>query len=547
MTITNRNNLLRYLQFIGFAIIAVALPFSNFLMSFGMFWLCGVLLLQLINDATLKVPFAHRWKRFTSNSTALALIALYALPIIGLLWTQNMDYALWDLRMKLPILVLPLLISLVNPLTQGEFRALIGLFLLAVLIAVMWCLQVYWLGSPEIDRDVRQISVFISHVRFSLLIVLALGLLVRFAHGSAQGKVLIVLFSLPCLYFIYIIGSITGTLVLMALVAWMGLRYSFSQEKRWKRYALPIMILVVFTGASAYLVHSYKRYFMVEFTDWNALEKTTPRGELYDHHPTFPFIEDGHYVMTYVAWGELYDTWNSRSALHPDSLDGRGHIVKGTLIRYLASKSLRKDADGVRALTNEDIVAIEAGAPTCTEMDERGLEKRLNRIFFEWSNYRAGGDPDGHSVIQRWEFWKTAVWIIKQHVWIGVGTGDVKDAFQSAYTMNDSPLDKTYRLRAHNQYLTMWVTYGLFGLIAFTTIVFWPVLKDKRRDSLTIMIVLLVSLSYLTEDTLESQAGVMFMAFFYMLFTSKRAVSLAELRRPKSKEKHPSSDAPTRK
>jgi O-antigen ligase len=139
------------------------------------------------------------------------------------------------------------------------------------------------------------------------------------------------------------------------------------------------------------------------------------------------------------------------------------------------------------------------------------------------------------------------VWIIKHHVWMGVGTGDVKDAFQSAYTMNDSPLDKTYRLRAHNQYLTMWVTYGLFGLIAFTTIVFWPVLKDKRRDSLTIMIVLLVSLSYLTEDTLESQAGVMFMAFFYMLFTSKRAVSLAELRRPKSKEKHPSSDAPTRK
>ena len=290
MTITNRNNLLRYLQFIGFAIIAVALPFSNFLMSFGMFWLCGVLLLQLINDAALKVPFAHRWKRFTSNSTALALIALYALPIIGLLWTQNMDYALWDLRMKLPILVLPLLISLVNPLTQGEFRALIGLFLLAVLIAVMWCLQVYWLGSPEIDRDVRQISVFISHVRFSLLIVLALGLLVRFAHGSAQGKVLIVLFSLPCLYFIYIIGSITGTLVLLALVAWMGLRYSFSKEKRWKRYALPIMILVVFTAASAYLVHSYQRYFKVEFTDWNALEKTTPRVELYDQHPTFPFI-----------------------------------------------------------------------------------------------------------------------------------------------------------------------------------------------------------------------------------------------------------------
>jgi hypothetical protein len=281
--------------------------------------------------------------------------------------------------------------------------------------------------------------------------------------------------------------------------------------------------------------------------EWNSLEKSTPRGEPYDHHANFPFIENGHYVMTYVAWGELYETWYVRSIMHPDSLDGRGHVLKGTLIRYLASKDLRKDADGVRALTNEDIRAIEAGVPTCTEMSERGLHKRLNRIFFEWSNYRAGGDPDGHSVIQRWEFWKTAAWIIKHNAWIGVGTGDVKDAFQEAYTINNSPLDDAYRLRAHNQYLTMWVTYGVFGLLAFLVIVFWPVWRSEQRNTLTVMIVLLVSLSFLTEDTLESQAGVMFMAYFYTLFTSKRAVSLVELRRPISKVKHLSSDARSRK
>jgi hypothetical protein len=203
---------------------------------------------------------------------------------------------------------------------------------------------------------------------------------------------------------------------------------------------------------------------------------------------------------------------------------------------------LRKDADGVRSLSNDDVRAIESGFPTYSEAREKGLEKRLNRIFFEWANFRAGGDPDGHSVMQRWEFWKTAVWIIKNNVWLGVGTGDVNASFQEAYKANNSPLDSTYRLRAHNQYLTMWVTYGVFGFIAFMVIVFWPVIKGRKRDSLTIMIVLLVALSFLTEDTLESQAGVMFMAFFYMLFTSKRVVALEELRRPKLKGKHPSSD-----
>jgi hypothetical protein len=221
--------------------------------------------------------------------------------------------------------------------------------------------------------------------------------------------------------------------------------------------------------------------------------------------------------------------------------------LKGTLIRYLASKELRKDADGVAALDASEVRAIELGVPTCTDTREHGLRKRLNRIFFEWSNYRAGGDPDGHSIIQRWEFWKTAAYIIRNNFWIGVGTGDVKEAFRDAYTENESPLNNAYRLRAHNQYLTMWLTYGIGGLILFLLVVFFPVMKRQRRDSLTVMIVLLVSLSFITEDTLESQAGVMFMAFFYTLFTAKRALSLEELRSPKSKVKRLSGDAPLRK
>jgi O-antigen ligase len=241
--------------------------------------------------------------------------------------------------------------------------------------------------------------------------------------------------------------------------------------------------------------------------------------------------------MTYVAKNELYEAWNSRSDLHPDSLDGRGHLLSGTLIRYLASKGLRKDADGVVALTSEDIRAIESGIPNCIEPQQLGLQRRLNRIFFEWSNYRAGGDPNGHSVMQRLEFWKTGWWIASNNVWTGVGTGDVKDAFKDAYTINNSPLDEAYRLRAHNQYLTMWIAFGLFGFCAFLMVTFLPLLNGGMRNPLAVIIVLLVALSFLTEDTLESQAGVMFMAFFYVLFTAKRALSLEELRRPKSKVK----------
>ena len=159
----NWNNVVGYLQFIGYAIIAVSLSFSNFFMSFGMFWLAGVLVLQIAIDIIQKQPVAERWKRFTSNKSAVALSLLILLPVAGLLWTTNYNHAFWDIRMKLPLIVLPLLISAVNPLSQGQFRAIIGLFITGVSIAVVFCLLTFWLGSPDIDRDVRNISIFISH------------------------------------------------------------------------------------------------------------------------------------------------------------------------------------------------------------------------------------------------------------------------------------------------------------------------------------------------------------------------------------------------
>lgn len=533
--------ILRCLQLIGFALIAVALPFSNFLMSFGMFWLAGVLTCMVITDVLTGKSLWPRLQRFRANPAALALSAIFLLPVAGLLWTSDFDYALWDLRMKLPILILPLLFSFLEPLTQGQFRALIGLFITAVILAVMWCLQVYWIGGPKIEEDVRNISVFISHVRFSLLIALAIGLLVRFAHGSNQGRLLILLITVPSLYFIYVIGSVTGVIVLLALLFWLCIRLWQSATTTSVKSVVFALIFGVL-GLMAYRVcTAYNDYFNVNASEWSNLDTSSPRGEVYEHHRDYPIIEDGHFVMTYVAWSELYDAWFTRSLIYPDSLDGRGHILKGTLIRYLASKGLRKDADGVAALTDEEVKAIERGIPTCTDNIKRGLDKRLDRIFFEWSNYRAGGDPNGHSVLQRWEFWKTGWSIVLHNFWLGVGTGDVKSAFRLAYIDNHSPLEQAFRLRAHNQYLTMWITYGCIGLLLFLLAVTWPLFKGHNKDPLFVMFLLLAALSFLTEDTLESQAGVMFFAFFYALFTAKRSLSLSELVRSKSAKRRSSS------
>ncbi|MEZ5147539.1 MAG: O-antigen ligase family protein [Bacteroidales bacterium] len=60
---------------------------------------------------------------------------------------------------------------------------------------------------------------------------------------------------------------------------------------------------------------------------------------------------------------------------------------------------------------------------------------------------KMGLNPGGHSVIQRFEYWKTAVRIISKHFIFGVGTGDVKQAFIDEYQSGKSVLAPQYQHR----------------------------------------------------------------------------------------------------
>lgn len=471
-------------------------------------------------------------RRYTGDLNAKLLSGLFLLPLIGLLWTEDFAYAQWDLRMKLPLLLLPFILTTIDPISDRSYRALLGIFILSLTFTVTWCLLIYWHINPKPYHDVREISVFISHIRFSLLIVLGLCIVFIEAWSKPFGKTFALLISLPFLYFLYIIASMTGIIVLSCIVLLAILRFIFKTKNQAVKWMFLSLLIALPLSGFLVLRASYLTYFTVPANDWNDLEKTSAGGEVYEHNPQNRTVEGGHYVMTYIAWGELYDGWQHRSAIHPDSLDGRGHILKGTLIRYLSSKGLRKDLDGIHQLTDDDVKAIESGVPIFHENEKTGLRKRLDNIYFELANYRAGGNPSGHSVFQRFEFWKTALHIIADHLLIGVGTGDVKHSFIAKYEEMNSPLDHTHRLRAHNQYLTFWLTFGIFGLIYFVSLLVIPVIRN-RKNILFVAFMIIASMSFLTEDTLESQAGVTFFAFFSIFLTLKRKLNPATLRRVK--------------
>jgi O-antigen ligase len=69
-------------------------------------------------------------------------------------------------------------------------------------------------------------------------------------------------------------------------------------------------------------------------------------------------------------------------------------------------------------------------------------------------------------------------------------------------------------LRTHNQYLTIWMSVGLIGIL-FCLLLSFQMIKSAKRYSLVALIyTMIVLISFLTEDTLETQAGVTFVGFF---------------------------------
>ena len=492
---------------------AASLTLSPFLMSIAQFWLLATWL--FLGD-----PIKTKLHRFFHNKIALLLVSLYLLHVIGLLYTSDFAYALKDLRVKLPLLVFPLILSSVKPLEKKYADLLMIVYVVAVFIATSISFTKYLMHDFE---DVRKISRFISHIRFCLNIVLATGITGYYLFTRKMPwweKFLCLAFIAWFIVQLYIFESISGYLAFLGMLA-VSLLYVFFRRVKsvgWKVagiflvVALPLLAGILFYRT----VHTM---LAVPSVDFQTLETKTALGNDYWHDTvSFP-IENGQYVGLYFCRPEMRDAWNRRSELDYDGLTRNGENLEATLARYLTSKGLRKDAAGVDALDEQDILNVEQGNANYVNWTHPGVYARLSETLFEYSQYRRRNNPNGGSLSQRLEYTKASIYLIKQHPLFGVGTGDIPTAYQNAYEELQSPLEPQYRHKAHNQYLSITVGFGIVGLVLFLLVLFLPYLSKRtyRTYFYTIFLVILL-ISMLPEDTIESQAGVSFYALFNSLF-----------------------------
>jgi hypothetical protein len=266
-----------------------------------------------------------------------------------------------------------------------------------------------------------------------------------------------------------------------------------------------------------------KSYYYIQPVDITKLDLVSPYGNRYVHNYLSNQTENGNRMWLYVQWDEMRESWNRRSRIRFDSTDLKGQKISYTLVRFLTSKGWRKDRAAVEKLTRAEIEAVEKGTANYIYLEKFSIKGRIYEFLMGYDQYREDGNPTGSTVMQRIEFWKASVGIIRDNWLSGVGTGDMNEAFSLQYEKMNTKLDPGQRHRSHNQYLSILVGFGIFGLIWFLLAIYLPpLLLKKYRDYFVLAILSIITLAMIAEDTIESQTGITFVTLFYSLFLFSR-------------------------
>ena len=536
-----------YQQFIriayifGIGLLMVSLTHSKFAMSVSQFFLAGTFAVERINlkkagaffknNSGIKLYllclpyffsllFASIYKGvqlFLKNKPALIFSSILLMHLIGLIFTSDFTYAFKDLRTKLPIFLLPLYISTSQAFGRRSFYYFMLLFCAAVIVRT---LINTWGLYQDNYIDIRQISKSISHLRVALFVTLtifSLGYLINKKRDfSVLLKIVFILLMAWLIIYLIITQSATGLIISGLTLILFLIIMVFKTRNRWIKAGLSLMIISFLAGTGYYLFSIIHDYYKVNPVDLSKLESYTSRGNRYLHNTKDLSTENGNYLWIYIKWDELHEAWNRRSKMSLDSVDKKNQVLLNTLTRFLTSKGERKDADAVEHLTNKEVKAIEKGVANVIFIEGFGIRGRIYEFFGGLEVYKRNGNPTGSTVMQRLEFWKASLQIIKENFWIGVGTGDMNEAFQIQYDKMHSKLSPDQRWRSHDQFLSIFVGFGIFGLIWFLFAIFYPpYMLGKFDDYFFLIFIIIAMISMIPEDTIESQAGVTFFAFFY--------------------------------
>lgn len=458
------------------------------------------------------------WRGAIVHPHFWSLVLIYLLFCFGLIYSTDFSYGFHDLRIKLPILILPLFYFAGQQIEHWQKLVIFAFFITGALIASLigYFINIDELAQPGFSS--RELSPFVSHIRLSQALSISLLLIYYFVTNlNHWSKWFLILPGIWILYFLNVVESLTA-LMGMVIVGVSIVFLNFYLISKWLSRVLFILLILI-SGIALVRVYGIGKLVFKDKQAYATIasDTLTINGNLYSHDVDNKNTENGYLLGAYLQKDEMQKAWNNVANLKY-SEKVNGFPIQEVIIRFLTSKGLRKDSVGVYDLSAEEISAIENGVSNVYYLNHSGLEERIHRTFWEINIWRKSGHASGSSLILRSIYWKKA-WRLFTNNWlIGVGTGDVQQAFDEEYSKNNEGLAEEFHKKAHNEYLTVFLTLGVIGgTIFLVCCVRLFLLSWKNAKFIGIGALSIIYLGLLYEDGIETQAGVTLFTWVILL------------------------------
>jgi len=133
-----------------------------------------------------------------------------------------------------------------------------------------------------------------------------------------------------------------------------------------------------------------------------------------------------------------------------------------------------------------------------------GFKHKIHYTLWDFKQYMKG-EGTTYSDSERWESWKAGIDVGKKHILFGTGTGRFRSEMANYYK---TVLQKDKWTRPHNQFINVFVIFGLFGLAVFLFVLIYPMtFKNFWRIPLIPTLYLMQILSMTVEHPLDTEIG----------------------------------------
>ncbi len=476
----------------------------------------------LLGNWLLEGKFKIKWQELKENKLFWILSSVFLTHAFGLIYTSNYNSGWDDVRTKIPLMYLPLIYFTSKPFSKKEFNLILNCFIAGSFLNVAWC-NIYKLMMHN-SEQIRDVSRFMSHIRLGFLVDLAIIFCTYLWYNSKSKRYkyiyssLVIVFLFSLLY----LGLTSGILNLIIV------SFLFAAYVLFKRKAIYFFLYLIISAGMYVLLESnlkqfYKNSFEIKQANVNVQKEKAASGRLNNPNEFTKQIENGFLVCKNVQEEEVIKEWNKR--MTNDTINLQHGINIGryfALLRYLSSKGVVKDSLTVNSLSTNELELIKKGITNVNYANWSTLKRRVYELMYEYYDYKNNGTINGHSFTMRFFYLQAAIIAIKEYLPFGTGTGDVKEAMDEAFVKMNVPLDPEWQKRPHNQFITITLSNGLHGIYFFLLSLILPIwYLRKELNGMYWLFILSVVISFLFEDTLETQIGLSFYAIFNTVFITQ--------------------------